>query len=122
MDFYTAYTVRNRQRKYEKVDNHSETERAGYIPAKNRIENLILAGQRLKVARAELYDFGPDDEVDESFSDPTRSANYDMADASQQSLAVEHRLKESKKRRDEESKKVAEEAKVTKKESDDKTE
>ena len=32
-------------------------EKAGYIPAKDRIENMILAGQRLIEHRMSMYDF-----------------------------------------------------------------
>ena len=67
-------------------------ERAGYIPAQQRIENLMLAGQRLFQARKELYDF-PDGKIDLNFSDPTRRKNYDLADGFQDGLKVEARLK-----------------------------
>ena len=70
-------------------------ERAGYIPAQQRIENLMLAGQRLVQARKELYDF-PDGKIDLNFTDPTRSKNYDLADGFQDGLKVEARLKAQK--------------------------
>ena len=57
-------------------------ETAGYIPAKIQIENMILAGQRLSDYRREMYDFGYDEPDDETFDDPTRHPNFDMADAS----------------------------------------
>ena len=56
-------------------------EKAGYIPAQARIENMILAGQRLVEHRKEMYDFSDGNDIDESFTDPTRSKNYDMSDA-----------------------------------------
>ena len=56
-------------------------ERSGYVPAKVRIENMMLAGQRLVESRNVRYDF--DGDVDEYFDDPTRSPGFDMADASQ---------------------------------------
>lgn len=67
-------------------------ERAGYIPAQQRIENLMLAGQRLVQARKELYDF-PDGKIDPDFQDPTRSKNYDLADGFQDGLKIEARLR-----------------------------
>ena len=70
-------------------------ERAGYIPAQQRIENLMLAGQRLAQARKEMYDF-PDGKIDLNFIDPTRSKNYDLADGFQDGLKVEARLKAQK--------------------------
>lgn len=59
----------------------SLVERAGYIPAQARIENMILAGQRLIEHRAQMYDFDSGIEPDNDFYDPTRSKNFDMADA-----------------------------------------
>ena len=70
-------------------------ERAGYIPAQQRIENLMLAGQRLVQARKEMYDF-PDGKIDLNFNDPTRRKNYDLADGFQDGLKVEARLKAQK--------------------------
>ena len=58
-------------------------EKAGYIPAKDRIENMILAGQRLIEHRMSMYDFDSNKELDENYFDPTRSKNFDMADAFQ---------------------------------------
>lgn len=73
--------------------NSGETlvDRAGYISAQRRIENMIFAGQRLVQSRRESFDF-PDGKIDESFQDPTRSKNYDMADATQDALKVRQSL------------------------------
>ena len=70
-------------------------ERAGYISAQVRIENLMLAGQRLVQARKEMYDF-PDGKIDFDFNDPTRRKNYDLADGFQDGLKVEAKLKAQK--------------------------
>ena len=75
-------------------DPESETEQSGYIPPKVQIENMILAGQRLDHARS-LYDFESEDDIDEDLYDPTRAANYDLADATQSALGVEARLREA---------------------------
>ena len=85
--------------KYKKLpiitpDPESETEQAGYIPPKVQIENMILAGQRLDKARSQ-YDFESEEDIDEDLIDPTRSGNYDLADATQSALAVEARLREA---------------------------
>lgn len=81
-------------------------ERAGYIPAKIQIENLIDAGKRLKEHRKELYDVfdgeGSEDEV------LVRKPNYDLADASQEALAINARMQKRKAQLDAE--KAAEEA------------
>lgn len=71
----------------EKNSGKSIVESAGYIPAQKRIENMILAGQRLVDSRKEQYDF--DGEVDEDYTDPSRSPNFDMADASMMQNAIE---------------------------------
>ena len=79
--------------------NHGErlVETAGYIPAQVRIENMMLAGRRLAEARKELYDFPAGVEPDESLSDPTRSPNFDLADASAIQMAAESRLRQPRK-------------------------
>ena len=69
-------------------------EKAGYIPAQARIENMILAGQRLVEHRKEMYDFSDGKDIDESFTDPTRSKNYDMSDAFIMSENIKNNLKQ----------------------------
>lgn len=90
------------QTRYNRIDRSGEinpgpilVERAGYIPAKIQIENLILAGKRLQEHRAEMYDFTELSKIDLDFYDPTRSKNFDIADAFQLKRAVEERLKAS---------------------------
>ena len=68
-------------------------ERVGYISARDRIENLLLAGHRLENYRKEQYDFNSVDEIDETFTDPTRNKSYDMADAFQDTLALNAKFK-----------------------------
>ena len=69
------------------------TEQAGYIPPKKQIEDMINAGRRLSDSRGQ-YDW-QDGNVDEEADDPTRRSNYDMADAFQDKLAANNRLKAS---------------------------
>lgn len=92
------------QTRYNRLDRIGESnpgpnlvEKAGYIPAKIQIENLILAGIRLKEHRQDLYDFKSLAEIDMDFYDPTRSKNFDLADAFQYSheLKLKARLKAS---------------------------
>ena len=93
MLFQTRY---NRQERPGEINSGENlVERAGYIPAKIQIENLIQAGIRLKEHRAEMYDFKSLAEIDLDFHDPTRSKNFDIADAFQLRTALEHRLKAS---------------------------
>ena len=51
--------------------NQGETlvEKAGYISAQERIENMILAGQRLVDYRRARHDFEGDEDLDEYFED-----------------------------------------------------
>ena len=85
--------AKTRKKSYEEVDTSSETEQAGYIPATKQIENMILAGQRLDASRLQ-FDFASEDEIDEELCDPTRSGNFDLADASQAQIAVQQSLRE----------------------------
>lgn len=70
-------------------------ESQGYIPAEVQIEQLISAGKRLGEYRDEMYDFGADEEVPDDFSDPTRSSNFDLADASRLDRQAGEGIKES---------------------------
>ena len=94
----SVYVDRNvaasRERKYEVLDSKSETEQAGYIPPQIQIENMILAGERLNQTRKEMYDFPSADEIDEDAYDPTRRANFDLADASQMAMQTEMSLRD----------------------------
>lgn len=74
----------------------SMTEKSGYVPQNVRVENLILAGQRLAKARDELYDTIKEVDIDEVPLDPTRLPGYDMADASQSLYALQQRANEAK--------------------------
>lgn len=79
----------------EKNNGKRHVDKTGFIPAQRRIENIINAGRRLVAARSEMYDF-PDDKIDENFIDPTRSPNFDMADAFQLSEVAKNNMQESK--------------------------
>lgn len=84
MLFRTHYNGNQFEKKYERVDDTRLTESAGYISAKQRIENLIFAGQRLIQARAEQYDLSgeyTDEDEDNIRIDPTRRKDFDLADA-----------------------------------------
>ena len=79
------------------MDPVSKTESAGYIPADVQINMFIEAGRRLDKARIEAYDFGPNEEVPEDFIDPTRSGDFDLADASRLGKAVASSLNDQAK-------------------------
>jgi len=92
MKFQTQYT--HEKSIPEKNSGERLIEKAGYITAQKRIENLMLAGKRLTEARNEQYDFnGP---IDENFSDPTRYKGLDMGEAFQIKLSIDERLKSQK--------------------------
>lgn len=93
MNFATKYSLQKTPPEVNKGPSH--VEKAGYIPAQARIENMMLAGQRLVAHRAEMYDFKELKDIDENFIDPTRSKNFDMADASQFALNLEQKQRES---------------------------
>lgn len=59
-----------------------------YMTSKKRIEQMILAGERLHQYKSTDFDF-PDGQIDESFVDKTRMPGYDMADATQDLLHSE---------------------------------
>jgi len=93
MQFATQY---NRVRQpAEENDGKTSVDRAGYISAQKRIENIMFAGQRLVQSRREMFDF-EGDQFDPSFNDPTRNKNYDMADAFQDGLINQERLAKAK--------------------------
>jgi len=81
----------------EKNSGKTITERAGYIPAKIQIENMINAGKRLSEYRKEMYDYADSTDIPEDIPmDPTRNPGFDMADASQISREVKKRILKAK--------------------------
>jgi len=92
MQFQTKYT--HEKSPGEVNQGKNLVEKAGYIPAQARIENMILAGQRLIEYRKEMYDFSDGNDIDETFSDPTRSKNYDMSDAFIMSEAIKNNVRQ----------------------------
>lgn len=98
MDFQTKY---NFKPQIEPGGGKRKVETAGYIPAEVQIRNMMVAGQRLGEYRAEMYDYGEEVSDDEAIGDPTRSPNFDLADAAQlaRGLAEDAREKGGKERR-----------------------
>ena len=83
------------QKKYCFNSGEKLVETAGYIPAQKRIENLMLAGQRLVTSRQAMYDCPGGEDFDDSLPcDPTRSGDFDLADGTQMALGVNARLAE----------------------------
>lgn len=69
------------QAKPEVIDKETIVEQTGYEPADRKIMNMIYAGQRLKEARKEMYDYEGDNDIDIPI-DPTRKPGLDLAEAS----------------------------------------
>lgn len=93
MKFATHYTPNKNTP--EKNSGKKMIEKIGYIPAQKRIENLLLAGQRLKDFRESQFDFPDEESIDHDFFDPTRAKNFDLADASQMQYDITGRLNRS---------------------------
>ena len=90
MKFDTKY-----ERKFdsgEDISPESKTEQAGYIPPQVQIERMILSGAALNNYRRELYDFGSEDEIDDTVSVPVRDLNFDPAEATQLANQVSQSL------------------------------
>lgn len=92
--FTTPYQEKRFKTPPEVNSGKTLVETAGYISAQKRIENMILAGQRLVDYRKQQFDF-PDGKIDEFYDDPTRVANFDLADATQLQLEADANLKAS---------------------------
>lgn len=88
--FNTPYSMKQKTSP-EVNSGEIKVDKLGYLPAKKRIENMMLAGQRLKDYRQSQYDF-PDGKIDVNFVDPTRQPGYDMADAFQDGLQIDAKL------------------------------
>lgn len=75
----------------EVIEKETIVEQSGYEPADRKIMNMIYAGQRLKEARKEMYDYEGDDVIDIPI-DPTRKPGLDLAEASQMLLETQARI------------------------------
>lgn len=100
-EFYTK--LKRPPRRQEKMCQISLVETRGYMTARQKVEMLTNAGQRLLDYRREQYDFGTDEEIDDNFLDPTRNPNFDLSDASLLAEQTSNRLKAQ----DAENKKIA---------------
>lgn len=84
----------------EKNSGEVKVEKAGYIPTRQQIDRMILAGRRLNEYREENYDqiinSGKDYHNDDVQIDPTRRKDYDLADATQDSFRSDEAYREAK--------------------------
>lgn len=60
----------------------SVTEQTGWLPVSKQVERLIRAGENLMAWRKESFDFQHGEKDDGRPADPTKSPDFDLADAS----------------------------------------
>lgn len=92
MKFETKYE--RKQDQGEDISPESKTEQAGYIPPQVQIERMMMSGAALNNYRREQYDFGSEDEIDDTVSVPVRDPNFDLADGTQLANQVSTALNE----------------------------
>lgn len=80
----------------EKTGGPSHISLSGYEPLEAKINNMILAGERLLADRSRMYNFQEGEEVDWNFNDPSREPGFEMADAFQLQLQTNARLRAQK--------------------------
>ena len=90
MKFDTKYE--RKLDKGEDISPESKTEQAGYIPPQVQIERMMMSGAALNNYRREQYDFGSEDEIDDTVSVPVRDPNFDLADGTQLANQVNQTL------------------------------
>lgn len=78
-NFKSAY-INRPEYEGEVNDGKKLVEVIGFVSAKTRIENIILAGKRLQAIRRDDFDF-PDGEDDGGDFDPARNPGTDPVDA-----------------------------------------
>lgn len=73
------------------------TDPGGYVDQNRRVMEFIVAGQRLKKSRKEMYDVQEGKEPDFTSMDPTRRPAYDLTDAGIDAAIVADRMREARK-------------------------
>lgn len=80
MTFFTQYNWPDTRGEWN--SGESIVDPSGYISPKQRIQNLIRAGERLEEFRREQYDYEHGEEDDGEWLDPMRTPGLDLADIS----------------------------------------
>lgn len=94
MEFFTQF---NRPKEFMEFNSGEEiVEKAGYVEPNVLIENMIFAGQRLDLARSEMYDFPDEESVDEEFDPRVNAKGIDPAEISERCLYLGGRVAEQK--------------------------
>ena len=89
---YTWYNAPPEE--HEQNDGKSITEQS-FVPAHIQIAQMMRSGELLDQYRKGLYDFTEEEDDDMEWSDPTRSPNFDLADASAILTSLSERQKEA---------------------------
>lgn len=79
-----------------------KVERSGYIPAKARIEALMISGQNLLQARAEQFHFADPKEVPDDYYDVTTERGVDIVDVTRVARILRLRAEERARKQEEE--------------------
>lgn len=111
---YGKYNRPNKKLFMEVNSGELIVETAGYVPPHIRIQELLDAGERLIAYRKEQYNFGRGEQIDETFTDPTRDPNFDMVDADNLIRETDAKIKESQRKAVLEQKRKAEESRKEK--------
>ena len=102
--FQTQYNREKHTRHPEVNSGEILVETAGYLSTEKRINNMLLAGQRLMESRRIQYDLEGDYDNEDIDLDPTRDPGYDLADATQAMLSLEQKAESQKPRKETEEK------------------
>ena len=94
--FQTQYNRDKHTRHPEVNSGEILVETAGYLSTEKRINNMLLAGQRLVESRRTEYDLEGDYDNEDIDLDPTRDPGYDLADATQDMLSLEQKAESQK--------------------------
>ena len=90
-----AYDFEKNRASPEVIEKETIVEQTGYELVDKKIMNMIYAGQRLKEARKEMYDYEGDEDIDLPI-DPTRKPGLDLAEASQILMETQERIDAAK--------------------------
>lgn len=94
MEFFTQY---KRPEEYMEYNSGEEiVEKSGYVEPNIMIENMIFAGQRLDLARSEMYDFKDEESVDEDFDERLTHVGVDPSEISVLARNVGSRMAEQR--------------------------
>ena len=78
MDFKTNW--KKQESTKEILSEKDNVNRLGYVPMDIQINQYLVAGERLKEMREEMYHFSSREEIDEDYYDRLRQPNLDRVD------------------------------------------